>query len=99
MLHMQAHFIGDTRGRQVALHTIRTKDGAEVDFCLSLDGELTTLVECKLADVSPHRALARFAAQFPDAEAVQLVRDARQVEARGPITIVPAAQWLAQLEA
>ncbi|MFN5463697.1 MAG: ATP-binding protein [Cyanobacteriota bacterium] len=98
MLHKQAHFIGDTRGRQVALHTIRTKDGAEVDFCLSLDGELTTLVECKLADVSPHRALTRFAAQFPDAEAVQLVRDARQVEARGPITIVPAAQWLAQLE-
>ncbi|MFM7641786.1 MAG: hypothetical protein ACKO45_09580 [Cyanobium sp.] len=48
----------------------RTKDGAEVNFCLSLDGELTTLVECKFADVSPHRALARFAAQFPDAEAV-----------------------------
>jgi hypothetical protein len=26
-----------------------------VDFCLSLDGALTTLVEYKLGDVSPHR--------------------------------------------
>ena len=80
------------------LHFIRTKDGAEVDFCLSLEGELNTLVECKLADASPHRALVRFAEQFPHAEAVQLVREARQVELRGAITISPAGEWLAGLE-
>ena len=98
MLHKQAHFISDTSGREMKLHFIRTKDGAEVDFCQSLDGELSTLVECKLADVSPHRALMRFAEQFPDAEAVQLVREARQVEVRGVITITSAGEWLAGLE-
>ena len=44
----------------------------------SLDG-------VKLADSSPHRALSRFALQFPEAEAVQLVRDARQQEQRGAV--------------
>jgi hypothetical protein len=99
MLAKHAHFISDTRGREADLHYIRTKDGAEVDFCLSMDGALTQLVECKLADSSPHRALLRFAAQFGEAEAVQIVRDARQEERRGPIAVLPAADWLARLEA
>ena len=98
MLAKQAHFLGDTRGLEAGLHDIRTKDGAEVDFCLSSDGALTQLVECKLADASPHRALLRFAAQFANAEAVQIVRDARQEERRGPIAVLPAAEWLARLE-
>ncbi|MEB3259567.1 MAG: ATP-binding protein [Cyanobacteriota bacterium] len=98
MLRKQVHFRGDTRGHAMGLHYIRTKDGAEVDFCLSQEGELTTLVECKLADTSPHRALARFAAQFPEAVAVQLVREASQLEVRGALTIAPAGEWLRGLE-
>jgi len=99
MLSKHAHFLADTTGQTVQLHTIRTKDGAEIDFCLSLEGDLTTLVECKLSDTTPHRALRRFAAQFVDAEAVQLVRDARQLEVRDGLAIVPAAEWLAGLAA
>jgi uncharacterized protein len=45
----------------------------------------TSLDGVKLADSSPHRALLRFALQFPEAEAVQLVRDARQQEQRGAV--------------
>jgi len=77
MLCKQAHYRCDTTGCDVGLHYIRTKDGAEVDFCLSCDGALDQLLECKVSDTRPHRALARFAAQWADAEAVQLVRDAR----------------------
>ena len=99
MLSKQAHVTGDTSGRDAGLHYIRTKDGAEVDFCLSVDGALTQLVECKLADTTPRRALTRFAQQFEEAEAVQLVRDARQLERRGPIAVEPAANWLARLDA
>lgn len=99
MLNKLAHFFSDTRGQELRLHTIRTKDGAEVDFCLSLDGALTTLVACKLSDTTPHRALTRFASRFPQAEAVQLVRDARTLEVRGAVTIAPAGEWLAGLAA
>jgi len=99
MLSKHAHFLSDTTGQTMQLHIIRTKDGADVDFCLSLEGDLTTLVECKLSDTKPHRALKRFTAQFVDAEAVQLVRDARQLEVREGLTIAPAAAWLAGLAA
>jgi predicted AAA+ superfamily ATPase len=99
MLLKQAHFLQDSAGREVDLHYIRTKDGAEVDFAFSEAGKLTQLIECKLGDNKPHRALARFAEVFPDAEAVQIVYNLRQEEFRNGITITDAASWLARLVA
>jgi predicted AAA+ superfamily ATPase len=99
MLLKQMHFLHDSAGREVGLHYIRTKDGAEVDFALSEAGKLTQLIECKLGDNKPHRALARFAEQFSDAEAVQLVYNLRQEEFRNGITITEVANWLARLAA
>ncbi len=99
MLLKQAHFLQDSAGREAGLHYIRTKDGAEVDFALSEAGRLTQLIECKLGDNRPHRALVRFAEQFSDAEAVQVVYDLRQEEVRNRITITDAATWLARLAA
>jgi hypothetical protein len=49
------------------------------------------LIECKLADARPHRALRSFASRFPDARAMQLVRDLRQEEQRGTVRITDAA--------
>ena len=99
MLLKQAHFLQDSAGREVDLHYIRTKDGAEVDFAFSEAGELKQLIECKLGDNKPHRALARFAEQFPEAEAVQIVYNLRQEEFRNGIAITDAANWLARLAA
>lgn len=99
MLLKHVHFLQDARGQAVDLHYIRTKDGAEIDFVLSRDQRLTHLIECKLADNTLHRALAGFAARFPDAEAIQLVRDLRQEEYRAPVHILDAARWLAELAA
>lgn len=89
----------DAFGRDCALHYLRTKDGAEVDFALSDGDRLADLVECKWADASPHRALLRFAGELPEARAVQLVRALRQPEQRGPVEIALAADWLKQLSA
>jgi predicted AAA+ superfamily ATPase len=103
MLLKQVHFQQDAQGKTAGLHYIRTKDGAEVDFALSEgDGDggsarLTHLIECKLADHTLHRGLAGFAAKFPQAQAVQLVRDLRQEEFRASVQIVDAARWLAEL--
>lgn len=99
MLLKHVHFLQDSQGKAVGLHYLRTKDGAEVDFALSDNQELTHLIECKWADAAPHRALKRFAEQFPQAEAVQLVRDLRQYEFRAPLRITHAADWLAHLAA
>lgn len=59
----------------------------------------SSVFECKLGDNKPHRALARFAEQFPDTEAVQVVYNLRQEEFRNGITITDAANWLARLAA
>jgi predicted AAA+ superfamily ATPase len=81
------------------LHYIRTKDGVEVDFALSEDGKLTQMIECKLGDNKPHRGLSRFATQFADAEALQIVYGLRQEEFRNGIRIADAAIWLEGLSA
>lgn len=99
MLLKQVHFLQDAKGKAAALHYIRTKDGAEVDFALSEDNQLTHLIECKLSDSSLHRPLAGFASRFSEAEAIQLVHGLRQEEYRARVRIVDAAQWLDGLEA
>ena len=91
------HWQQDTRGAAADLHYIRTKDKAEVDFCLSEGDTLTHLVECKLADAKPHRALGRFAAQWPQAQAIQLLRDCPVEADIGRLQVRDAARWLAAL--
>lgn len=99
MLLKHVHYRQDALGKSAGLHYIRTKDGAEVDFALSEDNQLSHLIECKLSDGAIHRALAGFAGKFPRAEAVQLVRDLRQEEFRSGVSITDAANWLAKLDA
>lgn len=99
MLLKHAHFLQDTRGIGAELQYVRTKDGAEFDFCISQDNTLTPLIECKVSDSRPHRALTRFAQQFPDAEAIQLVRDLRQPQFLRLVHIERAATWLKSLAA
>lgn len=99
MLLKHAHFLHDSAGREVGLHYIRTKDGAEVDFALSEGGALTQLIECKSGDSKPHRSLVRFADQFRAAQATQIVHHLRQEEVRNGITITDAASWLGALAA
>ena len=99
MLLKHVHWLCDARGRQASLHYVRTKDGAEVDFAVAEEGALTQLVECKWADPHPHRALTRFAVDFPQVQAVQIVRELRQEEDLGRVQIRQAAPWLAGLAA
>ena len=87
----------DVQGQEAALHYIRTKDGAEVDFALSIKGRLTHLVECKLSDEKPHRALQRFAVEKAPVRAVQLVRNARHSYALGDIEVAQASTFLNEL--
>jgi uncharacterized protein len=98
----QVHWQQDARGQEVDLHYIRTKDGAEVDFCLSTKASsgdtLTHLIECKLSDTKPHGALLRFSEQWKQAQALQLVRNIRTEYDHGQVLIRSAAKWLSNIE-
>ena len=89
----------DALGKEMGLHYIRTKDGAEVDFAVSDGDQLIDLVECKLGDHKPHRALMRFAAEWPQARASQVLRELDTPMDVGPIQIRAAAGWLMGLSA
>ena len=89
------HWQQDAKGKEVDLHYVRTKDGAEVDLCLSHKAPavdtLTHLIECKLGDSKPHPALKRFADQWADAQAVQVVSNLRHEQDFGRVQIRQAA--------
>lgn len=95
----QVQWQHDVQGKEAGLHYIRTKDGAEVDFALSEKNQLTQLVECKLSDEKPHRALLRFAQEQAPVQAVQVVRNARHSYALGSIQIAAAPDYLMGLAA
>jgi len=99
MLLKHVHFEQDVLGKQTTLHYLRTKEGAEVDFVLCEGGDPVRLIECKYADHQAASALVKFAGLFPQAEAIQLVRELRQEEYRRPVSIIKGAEWLAQLSA
>ena len=90
----QVQWQHDVQGKEAALHYIRTKDGAEVDFALSERAQLTELVECKLSDDKPHRALLRFASEQAPVKAVQVVRNLRHSFAVGAVDVVWAPEYL-----
>ena len=99
MLLKHVHFEQDVLGKASSLHYLRTKDGAEVDFVLCEEGTPTHLIECKHADNQLSFALSKFAGLFPQAMAIQLVRELSQEEYRRPVSILKGADWLAELSA
>ena len=48
------------KGKPAGLHYIRTKDGAEIDFCITNNNKPELLIETKLSDSWPARALINF---------------------------------------
>ena len=93
------HFLADTRGRRAELHYVRDRQKREVDFLTVLDRAPEFLVEVKVRDPEPARALLHYAPQLAGAKAIQLVQELRREEAHGKVRVLRAASWLAGLEA
>ena len=66
---------------------------------IAMNDELTQLIECKLSDEKPHRALQRFAREKAPLQAVQVVRNARHSYTLGDIKIAVAHEFLNGLAA
>lgn len=83
-----------------SLHFIRNKEKQEVDFLIAADNEPFLLVETKLTDTQPSRALTAFQRKL-NVPAVQLIGSGEGYRIvtndNNKILIAPAYQWLAQL--
>ena len=99
MLLKHCHHRQDAEGKPVALHTIRDKEGHEIDFVLAEGHTVTDLVEVKLGDPTPSAYLHRMAERFAPARAVQIVAELRQPAQHGRVEVASADGWLAGLAA
>ncbi|MFH1983067.1 MAG: hypothetical protein ABIL58_14590 [Pseudomonadota bacterium] len=77
----------DMTGQRYELNCLRTKDKAEVDFCIVKDGIPELLIEVKRSDPEPSNALVRFSERY-NIPGIQLVlylkreREIRGIELR-----------------
>lgn len=93
-----ADYLRETRGENVTIHYVRTKEKKEVDFAIVENDTLTALIEVKLADATPSSNL-KYLCRKVGVPGYQLVQNLRQPESIDNIHIVKAADWLAKLEA
>ncbi len=90
------HSLTDRTGRDHGLYYVRTKEGREVDFCLSQDNRPTQLIEAKLGQTDFSPAL-KFYSRALSVPGVQLVRDLKHERQQGVLQLRRAATWLTEL--
>ena len=90
----KAHELSDVYGEESSLYYLRNRDGKEVDFLLTREGE-HLLVEAKLSDAQPSKHLRHFSKFFHHAKKVQVVRDLKIAQSTSDgIFICSAQNWL-----
>ncbi len=86
----------DLEGKPASLHYIRTKDGAEVDFCLVLDNTPELLIEAKRSEARPARALINFSRRY-DIPATQLVLHLKRERMDSNVRVCQGMKYLESL--
>jgi len=83
-----------------SLHFIKNKEQQEVDFLVANDNEPFLLIEAKLSETQPSKALVKFQNAL-DIPAVQLTENGNSFRliknGSQTILVAPAFQWLSQL--
>ncbi len=94
-LKKELHFLEDTQGVRGELHYLRTKDGKELDFLVSIDGHPTRLIEVKTGNGGPARGFQHFGPLFPNAAHLQLVKNlSRNKSLSSGLLIQQLIPWL-----
>lgn len=86
----------DLAGKPASLQYIRTKDGAEVDFCLVDNNLPKLLIEVKRSDPRPTKSLINFSKRY-DIPAIQLVLHLKHERMDRNITIRQGMKYLSTL--
>ncbi len=87
----------DLLGQPCALNYLRTKDGAEVDFCLVREDHPERLIEVKRSDSKPAPALVNFQKRY-DIPSVQAVLHLKREKIERGIEIRKGMNFLSQLK-
>lgn len=88
--------VSDYTGEPAGLNYLRTKDGREVDFCLSDNNRIEKIIECKLTVSGIDKNLIYFSARY-NLPAVQVVHSLRTGRQKDGIGILPTLEFLNSL--
>lgn len=86
----------DSFGRPFSLHYLRTKEKAEVDFCLINDNQPELMIEVKRSDPVPARAIMNFNKKY-GIPGIQLVLHLKQEQTNKGIEIRNGIEYLKSL--
>ncbi|RLD10632.1 ATP-binding protein [candidate division KSB1 bacterium] len=90
-------FLRENQGYDANVHFLRTSDGKEVDFLISVNNKPWFCVEVKLSDTQPAPALSYFRQRLQIPFCYQVVRTSGVDSIRDDIRILSADRFLAAL--
>lgn len=97
-LSLLKHIFGkiDYEGENFELKYLRTKDGKEVDFCLTNNNQIVEVVEAKIRDSNISQNLKYFCEKY-HLKGIQIVKELRRERTIGKIDILKANSYLKKL--
>ncbi|MDF1795357.1 MAG: ATP-binding protein [Coxiellaceae bacterium] len=98
-LKKECHLLHDTQGINAQLYYLRTKDGKEIDFLVTIDNAPSHMIEIKTSDNKPHQAFKHFEKFLPHTSQLQLVQNLkRESSTPSALEIRRLIPWLSQLD-
>ena len=95
-IHLLKHtqYLYDTKGKDISLSYVRTKDNKEVDFVIVENQKPINFIEVKLSDrkISPN--LSYFSNKYKNSNFIQLVHNLKNEEHKNGIDLLSASNWL-----
>lgn len=90
-------FRKDTAGENWELYYLRDKEQREVDFLLTLNRRVDTLIEVKSADADLSKSLQYYSERLRPRESIQLVWHLDRPREKSGIKALPLGKWLESL--
>ncbi|MBP6740857.1 MAG: ATP-binding protein [Leptospiraceae bacterium] len=98
-LQKELHRIEDFLGLKTGLHYLRTKEGKELDFLITIEDKPILIIEVKAADDTPSPHFSAFNKFFPDIPKLQLVKTlAREKDYDWGLKIRKISNWLTNMD-
>lgn len=98
-LQKELHRIEDFLGLKTGLHYLRTKEGKELDFLITIEDKPILIIEVNAADDTPSPHFSAFNKFFPDIPKLQLVKSlAREKDYDWGLKIRKISDWLTNMD-
>jgi predicted AAA+ superfamily ATPase len=92
-----AHFRKDTLGEHREVYYLRDKEQREVDFVVTVNRRVDSLIEVKASDAALSNSLKYYTGKLHPRESIQLVLNLDRPQEKTGIKVLPLGGWLESL--